>query len=234
MPSLIKLTNLTHVDLTRITCDESDSTISREKVTPLKSSQPSNDDQTDDENNRDGGIPIQTSDRYSTNSTYIRVKDPSKFCHNFILTESGYSVQFGLENATLPENKIFVDFPKFCILGTRRITIEVSFRPESETIELNDGWVLASAVVHICQSENVPFLRKVKVRVPLNRQLDEDIIIENPNRGKTVKIEDGIATVESFKFSPIGVALKTKQVRIPNHIFHCQLFSTFALREVYV
>ena len=82
-------------------------------------------------------------------------------------------------------------------------------------LDLGDGWTLASAVVEVCQAKDEPFLRKVKVQVPLIQQVDDHdplLLSVNCGFGKTVKLERNFVIIESFQFSPAGVALKVEQV----------------------
>ena len=138
-----------------------------------------------------------------------------RFVHQFWLTERGQKLEFEFqfsESSISKRSFIYVEFPELCILRKRKITIEIFVPSLSQSTQLNDDWVLASAVVDISQPGNDPFLRKVKVQVPLVRKLDESYVIKNHDIGKVIRVDAGTATIESFKFSPVGVALKTKQV----------------------
>ena len=109
---------------------------------------------------------------------------------------------------------IVIYFPSFCILGKKKLVIEILI--PDKVLHLNGADTLLTPVVFIHQPVHIAFLQKVVVKLPFDRRVltsKDDVEYETINCGKDIFVGADHFEIHSFSFSPVGIAARKSKVR---------------------
>ena len=102
--------------------------------------------------------------------------------------------------------KILLEFPSHCVIGERRLFLEIYFPKNVSTLRGKE--TLLTPVVFISQATHVPFLRKVTVKLPFDQRvvnISSDVETANLSFKKELFVREDHFEIKSFSFSPVGV-----------------------------
>ena len=96
--------------------------------------------------------------------------------------------------------KISVYFPKFSILGERKINFEIGMPSNCKY----DSTKFIFPVLYISQKKHIPFLQQVTVTMKLNEYYDATAVISNTRKDTEIEIVDDTCVIKADSFSPIA------------------------------
>ncbi len=105
------------------------------------------------------------------NKEIHRIRRPEDLVYKTTVTEEGkHIILVAEEGCGFFECVIEVVFPPFCLIGSRKVCLEVfpTDDPKLNGAESGQYWIL-TPLLQITHPKTLPFLKKVTVRVPLNR-----------------------------------------------------------------
>ena len=110
---------------------------------------------------------------------------------------------------------VSVIFPSKCLLGERRVHLELVF--PNNFFELREKEILITPVVFISLEKHTHFLRRVEIELPItekNFELQEDCTVLSNFRKELTINNQCTATIRAFDFSPAAVIKKITSVSI--------------------
>ena len=140
------------------------------------------------------------------NETKISIKTHADFFQSLTITSEERRIIFDASEQEI--GKISVYFPAFCVLGERKVNFEI-IQLSSIFNAKNEKFI--TPVLYIAQPKHTPFLRRVKITLPLNKLYDPDSVLDSSNLERNISIDESgtYCVIEAHSFSPVAALQET-------------------------
>ena len=109
-------------------------------------------------------------------------------------------------------DSVSIEFPPGCVIRSRSICFDLFLREKQKELVKEGNLTLLTNILHLTQFKNVPFMNKVRIRLPVDERAHELLSADMPlefddrcGRRATLSPDWSHVVVESFSFSPIAV-----------------------------
>ena len=104
-------------------------------------------------------------------------------------------------------------FPEYSVLGERYVHFEIELPKHYELKSEADESLprLITPILHISSEGHSPFLRRVKVTLPLSVSVDEKWPKKPATKGKIFTVKESFCQIKSFRFSPVSLQLVSQK-----------------------